>query len=204
MTKRKQCKVCYSRSDTMATMSFASIEGALPEELVDHIICDVILDVFSSLLNSTVKVACENVDSTIHDVAQNVSDVLLVRNTSNDANQVQVKVDDYMDWYTIVFVFPKTSRFALFHHFAEWQTCDQFLIDGFFTHDTFHIERYLHVDSEGEHHTNCDDIHTITPFTEIVPNISNYSFDLSACGQKIWKNPVDILLAFNKVEYGEE
>lgn len=183
-------------------MSFASIESTLPEELVDRIARighkQNIAHVLHNVANGGVSNLTSEFDQAIQHGAANIKDYI----TEKYGDKVRVIVDDYIDWYTIVFIFPQTSRFALYHHYAEWHTCDQYLIDGSFTQDTFHVERYLHVDRRGEHNTECDYIHTTIPFKIMVPKISNYTFDLTACSQKIWKNPVEILLAFNKVEYG--
>ena len=188
----------------MAAMSFTSIAQVLPEHLVDHIARvshkEDIVGVLHNIMNGAVGNLTSDFDRAMRSGAANIKDYIAERY----GDKVKVVVDDYVDWYTIAFVFPHTSRFALYHHFAEWQTCNQYLIDGFFTHDTIHIERYLRVDRRGEHHTHCDHMRTNIPFKTFLPNVHKYKFDLSACGEKIWKQPVDIMLAFNKVEYGEE
>jgi hypothetical protein len=184
-------------------MNFATLDAALPDELADRIARLAHKSQFDQVTTDIVHGAgnlLSDFDQAIKAGAANIKDYM----TEKYGDRVKVIIDDYIDWYTIVFLFPTTSRFALFHHYAEWNTCDQFVIDGTYTSDTIHIDRYVYVDRRGEYHTECDHIFNFIPFGHIIPGVDAASIDLSAVGRKLWKNPKDILMAFGKVEYGEE
>lgn len=186
-------------------MNFATIDAALPEDLADHIarvahrsnIAPIMEHITANDENTLIV---SDFDQAIRKGASNIKEFMV----NKYRDDVTVIIDDRLDWYTIAFLFPKTSRFALFHHYAEWHTCDQFLIDGTYTDTTFHIQRYVYVDRRGEYHIECDDIKTYIPFQAIKPDIDNITFDFSGVGSRVWENPKEILLAFNKVEYGDE
>lgn len=188
----------------MANVTFATLDAALPAELTDRIAQFAHKAQYDGVMED-IRTAgtgglTSDFDQAIKEGAANIMDYIRAKH----GDKVTVTVDDYIDWYTMAFVFPETSRFALYHHFAEWGTCYQYLIDGIFHNNTFHIERYLYVDRHGRYTTTCDEIAHFRPFEQITPSLHNVTFDVSQVGKKTWKFPKEVLIAFDKVEYSRE
>ena len=181
-------------------MNFATVDTYLPEDLADlvarcahkthieHVAGD-IKNAGSSLVS--------DFDSAILFGASSIKEYMIQKY----GDQVVVQESDMIDYYTILFIFPKTSRFAFYHHYLEWHTHEFTLVDGIYTPTSIHIERYYCDDRiRGETATACTEIFDYLPFQLLIFDLTDDMIDFSAIGKKTWRNPEAIVEAFHAVD----
>lgn len=160
-------------------ISFATIDANLPEELADRIARIAHKNAFGHVLAELQYTTMSILDKAIECGAKNI--VNYVRQNTVPGT-VDVKIDDQMDWYTILILMDK-MRFILYHHYSAY-----FIIEGRFN-DEKQIEiDYLHaIDDDGNECHDYDDLSLIMDVDWISATYKSY---------KEWKHPYEIINAF--------
>lgn len=174
-------------------MNFATINAVLPEEITDHIARVVHKRCFTPVADNitaqTINIMSD-FDRAFEKSGRMVHIADFIR--QEYGSKVNVIEDKTLDMTNVVFVFPASSRYALYHRFNN----EQYLIDGSYTHDTIKVERYFRMDHMGRYHAECDRIVSYHPFHELPVSAPHVKFDLVDAGKKKWKHPLELFRAF--------
>lgn len=129
---------CYQARTfpTMALPSISKLSQFLPMDLADDV---------------AKRVHTLHMDTLKHEILHAISPFEVAMTKADplgylhDKHAVAEYVDEWVDWLTVIILFPTSRRFVLFHEYVDGPCQERILLEGFLEHTSIKLERTLFV-----------------------------------------------------------